>query len=70
MTEQNKADGPGEALIDEPTEHALDPELEPNTEWEEAADPGSEDSEDSEDSDSSSEDTSSGTSEGTSEDES
>lgn len=31
------ADGPGEAVIDEPTEHALDTEPDPNTEWEEAA---------------------------------
>jgi hypothetical protein len=33
----NKADGPGEAVIDEPTEHALDPEADPNTEWEKSA---------------------------------
>jgi hypothetical protein len=36
MTDENKspADGPGEAVIDEPTEHALDPAKDPNTEWE------------------------------------
>lgn len=39
MTEEknNPADGPGEALIDEPTEPALDPVADPNTEWEEKA---------------------------------
>lgn len=35
--ENSSADGPGEALIDEPTEPALDPEADPNTEWEEKA---------------------------------
>ena len=36
MTEDknNPADGPGEAVIDEPTEHALDPAKDPNNEWE------------------------------------
>ena len=36
MTDENKspADGPGEAVIDEPTEHALDPAKDPNNEWE------------------------------------
>lgn len=66
--ERNQADGPGEALIDEPTEHALDPTMDPNTEWEQAAEPDDDDSEDS--STGTSEDTSTGTSEGTSEDES
>lgn len=40
MTEEDKnnpADGPGEAVIDEPTEHALDPAKDPNNEWEEDA---------------------------------
>ena len=39
MTEEknNPTDGPGEAVIDEPTEHALDPASDPNTEWEEKA---------------------------------
>ena len=35
--ENNPADGPGEAVIDEPTEPALDPVADPNTEWEEKA---------------------------------
>ena len=35
--EKNPADGPGEAVIDEPTQHALDPEPDPNNEWEEKA---------------------------------
>lgn len=39
MSDQEKsaADGPGEAVIDEPTEHALDPAKDPNNEWEEKA---------------------------------
>ncbi|MGH2755997.1 MAG: hypothetical protein ACRDLB_16405 [Actinomycetota bacterium] len=51
--EKNPADGPGEAVIDEPTEHALDEEPDPNTEWEkDAADQekGSGEGEDREDS--------------------
>ena len=35
--EKNAADGPGEAVLDEPTAHALDPESDPNTEWEQKA---------------------------------
>ena len=35
--EKNEADGPGEAVLDEPTAHALDPENDPNTEWEQKA---------------------------------
>lgn len=35
--DRNDPDGPGEAVIDEPTEHALDPEPDPNTEWEKSA---------------------------------
>jgi hypothetical protein len=35
--DRNPADGPGEAVIDEPTEHALDPTPDPNNEWEEKA---------------------------------
>ncbi len=35
--EKNEADGPGEAVLDEPTAHALDPEGDPNTEWEQKA---------------------------------
>jgi len=35
--EKNEADGPGEAVLDEPTAHALDPETDPNTEWEQKA---------------------------------
>jgi hypothetical protein len=35
--EKNQADGPGEMVIDEPTGHALDPEPDPNNEWEERA---------------------------------
>ena len=37
MTEKNPTDGPGEAVIDEPTAHALDAEPDPNNEWEEKA---------------------------------
>jgi hypothetical protein len=42
MTQERKAtgeqpDGPGEAVIDEPTAHALDPEADPSTEWERSA---------------------------------
>ncbi len=33
----NAPDGPGENLVDEPTGHALDPEGDPNTEWEKSA---------------------------------
>ena len=33
----SSADGPGEAVLDEPTEHALDPAADPNTEWEQRA---------------------------------
>jgi hypothetical protein len=35
--EKDPADGPGEAVIDEPTAHALDPSPDPNNEWEEKA---------------------------------
>lgn len=35
--EKNPADGPGEAVLDEPTAPALDPEADPNTEWEQKA---------------------------------
>lgn len=31
------ADGEGESVLDEPTAHALDPEPDPNNEWEESA---------------------------------
>ncbi len=41
----DEPDGPGEAVIDEPTEHALDPEPDPNTEWEEKAADETEDDE-------------------------
>lgn len=34
---KNPADGPGEAVLDEPTAPALDPEDDPNTEWEQKA---------------------------------
>jgi hypothetical protein len=36
-SQTSPADGPGEAVLDEPTEHALDPEKDPNTEWEKSA---------------------------------
>jgi hypothetical protein len=64
--ERNPADGAGEAVIDEPTEHALDPTPDPNTEWEKAAADQEQDDDDT--SEGTSEDTSEGTSEGTSED--
>ena len=35
--QKNEADGPGESVLDEPTAHALDPETDPNTEWEQKA---------------------------------
>lgn len=35
--EKDRADGPGEAVLDEPTAPALDPESDPNTEWEQKA---------------------------------
>lgn len=35
--EKSAADGPGEAVLDEPTAHALDPEADPNNEWEQKA---------------------------------
>lgn len=63
------ADGPGEAVIDEPTEHALDPTLEPNTEWEQAATMDDPDGDPEDTSSGTSEDTSTDTSTDTSEDE-
>lgn len=58
--DEHPTDGPGEALVDEPTEPALDADPSPPTEWEASAEP------DDEDGDTSSTDTSSDTSSDTS----